>query len=485
MTEDKNLPGPEQPAPEEAVVPPAVAEEEMDAATASLAKALRFSFLLLKLVMLVLIVVYAVSGFYHVRQDEVALELRFGRVVGVGEDRIKSPGQWRFAWPTPIGEVVRIPTSARSLDVNTFWPRISDMELEEGLERGEARRRRAYADAQDRYVMTGDMTRVRRHAEDGVEVEGREPAPNLVQARFSIHFRVPPGAAETYFMNVMDESDERRCQDLVRDVLEASIVEMVSGLEVYDVLRDRVGVGALLREKVQRSLDAIPAGIMVTSVSMSEMSPPRTVASSFDEVSSADQDYSSRIRQAEGYRNDVLSQAAGGQGMSLHNALKELWEAQTEYLRARIERDELVAADEAAPWSEEELQEWSVLLDEKEQTVRGLFRHPETGDLRVQGEAASILRRAESDRDRLVSRARGAADVALALLDQYRDDADGEAKLLNYLRHRRLEVVADVFNRAEEKFFMSANHGRQRELRLLLSRDPAALRARERVRDVR
>lgn len=482
MTEDQNLPGPEQAPPQNAPLPPAVAEEELDAATESLATALRFSFLLLKLVMLALIAVYAVSGFYSVRQDEVALELRFGRIVGVGEDRIKKPGQWRFAWPAPIGEVVRVPTSTRSLNVNTFWPRVSEMELEEALERGERERRRVFADALDRYVMTGDMTRVLARVEG---VEGRDTAPNLVQARFAIHYRVTEGAAETYYRNVMQERGGGRTASLVRSALESAIVEVVAGLEVYDVLRDRVSVGARIRERVQRTLDGVESGISVISVAMNQKAPPSQVASAFDAVSSADQEHSSRIREAEGYRNDILSRAAGEQGMRLHNALRDLWLLQTNQLRERIEHDALVAAGEAEPWTEEELAERRASLEAREEAVRAMFRDPATGDLRVQGDAARILRNAESDRDRHIARARGSADVVLALLDQYRGDPDGEAKLGNYLRHRRLEVLASLFDRADEKFFMSANKGRQRELRLLLSRDPEALKARERVRDAR
>ena len=486
MTEDKNLPGPEQAPPSDAALPRAVAEEEMDAATESLATALRFSFLLLKLVMVVLVAVYAVSGFYSVRQDEVALELRFGRIVGVGEDRIKQPGQWRFAWPAPIGEVVRIPTSTRALEVNTFWPRVSEMQLEEELERGGERgRRRVFPDALDRYVMTGDLTRTLVHTEDGIEADGRETAPNLVQARFAVNYRVTEGAAETFFLNLIHERGGDRVERLVRDALESAIIESFAGMEVYDVLRDRRGAGGLIRERLQRTLDSVKSGISVISVSMNDKAPPSQVASAFDAVSSADQDHSSRLREAEGYRNDILSRAAGEQGMRLHNALRELWRAQTDHLRERVEHEGLVAEGEAAPWTEEELAARAAELKAREYAVRAMFRDPDTGDLRVQGDSARILRNAESDRDRLVARARGAADVVLALLDQYRDDPDGEAKLANYLLQRRLEVLAGLFDRADEKFFMSANKGRQRELRLLLSRDPEALRARERVRDTR
>ena len=54
----------------------------LDPAQQSLAEALRLSFGILKITMLALLVVYALSGTFSVGSNEVAVRLRFGDYVG-------------------------------------------------------------------------------------------------------------------------------------------------------------------------------------------------------------------------------------------------------------------------------------------------------------------------------------------------------------------------------------------------------------------
>jgi len=56
----------------------------LDPANQSLADALRMSFRILKLLMLVLVVLYFLSGWFSVKPGENGVILRFGRVLGAG-----------------------------------------------------------------------------------------------------------------------------------------------------------------------------------------------------------------------------------------------------------------------------------------------------------------------------------------------------------------------------------------------------------------
>ena len=60
--------------------------------------------------MVILVIVFLGSGFFTVASQERAIVLRFGKPVGVGEARLLQPGA-HWAWPYPIDEVVRIPSS--------------------------------------------------------------------------------------------------------------------------------------------------------------------------------------------------------------------------------------------------------------------------------------------------------------------------------------------------------------------------------------
>jgi hypothetical protein len=97
--------------------------EDLDAAGRSLSDALRISFAILKVIMIVLVVAFLASGFKTVGPDEKALVLRFGKVRGVGQEAILGPGaHWVF--PYPIDELVRIPVEKNiNLAINTFWYR--------------------------------------------------------------------------------------------------------------------------------------------------------------------------------------------------------------------------------------------------------------------------------------------------------------------------------------------------------------------------
>jgi membrane protease subunit HflK len=93
----------------------------LDAASRSLFEALRVSFIILKVIMIVLVVLFLASGFKTVGPDEQALVLRFGKIRGIGDQRIRGPGlHWVF--PYPIDTIVKIPVEKRvNLPINSFW----------------------------------------------------------------------------------------------------------------------------------------------------------------------------------------------------------------------------------------------------------------------------------------------------------------------------------------------------------------------------
>ena len=110
--------------------------EELDPANQSLADSLRKSFRVLKLLMLVLLVLYFLSGAFSVKQGEVGLILRFGRIVGTGKGEqtkaaVLTP-DWYWSWPYPFERAVTVPTSERQLPVS-FMFQLSDKEKASGI----------------------------------------------------------------------------------------------------------------------------------------------------------------------------------------------------------------------------------------------------------------------------------------------------------------------------------------------------------------
>ena len=109
-----------------------------DAGSQALAEALRSSFAIVKIVMVLMVVAFFCSGFFTVGPQEKAVILRFGKPVGEGQKALLTAGlHWSF--PYPIDEVVRIPiTEIQKVSSTNGWYLTTP---EAGIERrGDARR---------------------------------------------------------------------------------------------------------------------------------------------------------------------------------------------------------------------------------------------------------------------------------------------------------------------------------------------------------
>jgi membrane protease subunit HflK len=92
-----------------------------DPGTQALAEALRSSFFIIQIIMVLLVVLFLGSGFFTVKEGYKAIIIRMGRPVGVGEDVLIGPGP-HLAWPSPVDEVTNIPFSlVRRADSTIGW----------------------------------------------------------------------------------------------------------------------------------------------------------------------------------------------------------------------------------------------------------------------------------------------------------------------------------------------------------------------------
>src|SRR5256886_17655890 len=79
-----------------------------DVSARALSEALRSSFHVVKLLMGALVLAFVLSGVFTVKPNQVAIKLRFGKPVGVGDGQLLKPGlHWKF--PYPIDDVVYVP----------------------------------------------------------------------------------------------------------------------------------------------------------------------------------------------------------------------------------------------------------------------------------------------------------------------------------------------------------------------------------------
>jgi membrane protease subunit HflK len=88
--------------------------------------------------------------------------------------------------------------------------------------------------------------------------------------------------------------------------------EVVGKTELQPILTTGRGdVQTQTAALMQKTLDAWGAGITITDVQISNVSPPQEVLAAFRDVQSAEQDRNSAVNEANGYRNKVLPEAKG------------------------------------------------------------------------------------------------------------------------------------------------------------------------------
>src|SRR6266496_3554567 len=82
---------------------PSPVETPVDAGSQALSEALRSSFAVVKFLMVVLLFVFLLSGFFTVGPQERAIILRLGKPVGQGEKALLGPGL-HLSFPYPIDD---------------------------------------------------------------------------------------------------------------------------------------------------------------------------------------------------------------------------------------------------------------------------------------------------------------------------------------------------------------------------------------------
>ena len=131
-------------------------DEALDPANQSLADALRKSFRVLKVLMLVLVVLYFLSGWFSVKLGERGIIYRMGRIVGVADgglaaQAVLGPG-WKWSWPFPIDRWQTIQTSERELPLE-FMLALTANERSTGVIE---RKFGTLSPERDDYLVTGD-----------------------------------------------------------------------------------------------------------------------------------------------------------------------------------------------------------------------------------------------------------------------------------------------------------------------------------------
>ena len=214
-------------------------------------------------VLIVILVIWLLTGIYIVGPDEVGVVRTFGEFTRVTQSGLN----WKFPSPietanTPkVTEVKRIEFGFRSLK-NGQYRTVEKESL----------------------MLTGDE--------------------NIVDAEMIVQYKIKDPVK--YLFNIVEP------ELTVREAAEASLRTVVGRNKIDETLTTgKFTIQEETKEQVQSILDKYESGIHIVAVQLQDVSPPKEVIGAFKDVASAKEDKNRMINQAEGYRNDVIPKARG------------------------------------------------------------------------------------------------------------------------------------------------------------------------------
>ena len=227
------------------------------------------------LAVIIAVVVWLVTGFYRVEQDELGVELVFGKVVARTQ-----PGL-NYNWPYPVGSVYTpAVTRLRETNVGT-----QEYATSRGVSSNDV--------PQESMMLTGDE--------------------NIVDVNYKVQWRIKDAVA--YLFNIEDP------EGTVKAVAESAMREAVGAGKIDEILTEnRAPIQQAVLKLMQETLDSYDAGIDITEVQMQKVDPPTQVIDAFRDVQAARADQERIQNEAQAYANKIVPEARGEAAQVLEKA---------------------------------------------------------------------------------------------------------------------------------------------------------------------
>jgi modulator of FtsH protease HflK len=403
---------------------PQVPFEPQDAAGRSLTSALRTSFMILKIIMVILVVIFLTSGIFKVQQDEQALVLLFGRIQGLGDTRVKNPGL-QFTWPEPISEVIRIPVKkVQTLAVDSFWYFETEQE--------KLGQKNPYPPAtldpvKDGYCLTRNESL---SGMEGIDY-------NIVHSRWSITYSIVQ--PERFFENIYYEQPKpgedfldaagRTIKPMLESFTSNAIVSTMVRYNIDDAVTSKSDISDDVKRRLQQRLDEIESGIRIDDVRADRIVWPRQVDSAFQASIEASQQSKTAVTNASSFKDKLLTDTAGSQAELLLEKIKQPGLDQQQ-------KEELVA--------------------------------------QMKGQVQGLVAEARAYKTTVVEEAKANAEYLLKLLPEYQKHPE------LVLQRLYQDAIEQVMASADEKIMVQPNVTESgKELRVLINRDPKAQKKNE------
>jgi membrane protease subunit HflK len=241
------------------------------------------------LLVLGVLAIWLLTGFYTVRPNEVGINMIFGRYTGTTGEGL------RYNLPYPIGRVIK--------------PNVTEQQrIEVGYRSQPNSQARARDVLEESLMLTADD--------------------NIVDIDFDVVWQVNGARAQDFVFNLQNP------QGTIKAVAESAMREVVGRRNIQAILTtEQASVAQEVRQIMQEALDAYGAGLLINVVQLQAVQPPADVRQAFFDVNAAQQDavrvqneagaFASRIvpeargeaartvQQAEAYREQSVADATG------------------------------------------------------------------------------------------------------------------------------------------------------------------------------
>jgi len=220
--------------------------------------------ILLLPILLIVFLIWLLTGFYIVDQGSRGVVLRFGEHIDITQ-----PGpRWHLPYPIETVEIVN-QEQVRTIEVG--------------------------------YRSSNDLGANSQDLRESLMLTGDE---NIVDLQFAVQYNLK--SVEDFIFN------NRAAESSVRAGAETAIREVVGKSEMDFVLYEgREEIAIRTKDLIQQILDRYSTGINVTSVTMQNAQPPEQVQAAFDDAVKAKQDLERQKNEGQAYANDVVPKARG------------------------------------------------------------------------------------------------------------------------------------------------------------------------------
>jgi len=408
----------------------------MDSATRSLAEALRISFVVLKFVMIGILVAFFATCLQTIGPQEQGILLRFGQVKTGPDGQVAIKPGLKFVWPYPIEELVKIPVSTKTnLAINSFWYFQTQEELLADKTRPAPRPPAKLDPLIEGYCLArgediGNLLGLAGRQFRRLLLTGGDDY-SIVHSKWQVTYEISD--IKAFFKNIPVESPKpgqpyyelmkKGFNPIMQACLEEAVIKTMVKYNIDQVIVATDRVASQVKNLVQDRLDELDSGVKVLSVTLTAFTWPRQVDEAFNAFITASQQARTQVSQAQADAQTTLNEAAGPIAAQLAAALEDP-NADPNYLESL--------------WAQ------------------------------VSGECQRILAEARAYRTSVVESARSTADYFMSLLPEYRN------RPMLVVQALYLDAIGQVLSEMDEKFVLqSGDHGGEREVRILLNRDPA------------